>query len=148
MISLSSALRRDGPLPTDLPPYFSGTTSCPLGAAYVRTLPPERLESFLSYARAMDRSVFCEFMHREIMRTFPWLGYSVRAFPVVHDNQRIGSAGIATGLERLGLLPCCRYYQVSYRRAVHKSLWTVITKLHDRNFQAPAIADLLWAWGL
>ena len=149
MISLSSALRRPIPgLMPDLSPYFVEGQDCPLGSAYLGTVSPDRLASFLHHAHSLDEPAFCSFMHNLIMRTFPWLGCSVRAFPLTHDEVRMGSSRMAAALEEMGLLPRYRLYQVKYRPVVHMSLWRAITELDRVGRSRAEIADLLSGWGL
>jgi hypothetical protein len=117
MISLSTAMRRPGMLPC-LPPYFNGIHSCPLGVAYVGTLTDREAAELWSFLRTLSYSSVCEFMLRQIMRAFPHLGSTVRAWP-----------SLAAALEAAGQLPSYRRLQSVYRLAPHKSLWSAITDL-------------------
>lgn len=63
---------------------------------------------------------YCRLRIRELHRAFPHLGASVRQCPT-----------LALKLESLRMLPRIKPFQTAYHQEVHRSLWKVITDLHD-----------------
>ena len=80
----------------------------------------------------------CRVRIRELHRVFPHIGASVRQYP-----------SLALKLESLRVLPRIRPFQQAYRQEIHRSLWQVITDLHDFSGWANSdIAEMLDQHGI
>lgn len=136
MTPLSSAIRKGIRLPNsaDLGVY----QSCPLGAAFLGSIASEReFAGFCVSLQAMSRESMYEQVQRGLMRAFPQLGQSVRAWP-----------RLAEVLEHESVIPTMQRGSLIYRRQVHCSLWKAVTCLHDQKWDDVRIAELLERCGL
>ena len=103
----------------------------PLSAAIRHGVALDPLEAALSTIRTGPLSP--EQALRALHQVWPHIGASVRLWPALAEE-----------LERRGMIPLIRPFQLKYRPEVHVSLWKVITGSHDRwNLTNEEIASLL-----
>lgn len=130
-------------------PAGSVYNRCPLGAAYVGSLPSTEVEPFWAFMSALSVDSLCRFMHKNLMRVFPQLGQSVRSWP------RLANMLETPPLKMIpAFAPPPRRYPNRkqdaghYSRVAHCSLWRAITGLYDAGYSRTQVAVLLVEHGL
>jgi hypothetical protein len=119
------------------PNMWRGVGSDPLGAAYLGSLKAESVPHFWEFVRESTHEVLCKSMLHKLHMKWPHLGSSVRAWPRMAEE-----------LERDRLIPRIVINQPTYRAAIHRSLWAVLTDMHAAGESKEQVAEFLGRHGL
>lgn len=98
--------------------------SCPLGAAFLGSLPhgAADVQRFFTLARNSSDESIAEFILVGLHKAFPWIGQSIR-----------GNARLEGHAEREGLVRRLPQETKGYDRVSHISIFAALTRLHDEK---------------